>query len=101
MNRTQHLLVCLAEECAEVQKEISKALRFGLDDKWKSDIDTAEKIALECFDILAVIEMLKDEKAIPDLPAGDLIQKKKDRVLKYMDYAAGRGTLTDEVHEDG
>lgn len=33
MNATEHLLVCLAEECGEVAKECSKALRFGLDDQ--------------------------------------------------------------------
>jgi len=32
MNRTEHLLVCLAEECAEVGQAVAKALRFGLDD---------------------------------------------------------------------
>lgn len=32
MNTTEHLLVVLGEECAEVQQNIAKALRFGLDD---------------------------------------------------------------------
>jgi hypothetical protein len=31
MNRTEHLLVCLAEECGEVIQSVGKALRFGLD----------------------------------------------------------------------
>jgi len=29
---TEHLLVCLAEECAEVGQAVGKALRFGLKD---------------------------------------------------------------------
>jgi len=31
MNKTEYLLVCLAEECAEIQQAVDKALRFGLD----------------------------------------------------------------------
>jgi hypothetical protein len=30
MNPTEHLLSCLAEECAEVAQRASKSLRFGL-----------------------------------------------------------------------
>jgi len=100
MNRIEHLLTCLIEECAEVQKEASKALRFGFDDKWKSDLNTlntAEKIALECIDLSAVISMLQDEKII-EAPNdyADLIRKKKERVKKYMDYAAERKALIDD-----
>jgi len=29
----EYLLTCLMEECAEVQKAATKALRFGLDDR--------------------------------------------------------------------
>ncbi len=32
MNRRDHLLDILAEECAEVAIRVSKALRFGLDE---------------------------------------------------------------------
>ena len=95
MNTIEHLLVCLAEECAEVQKEVTKALRFGLEDKWKSDLNTSEKIAYECCDILAVIEMLKQESVIPQLDSDSLIKDKKERVLKYMNYAKNNGVLRD------
>lgn len=31
MNKAEHLLTCLAEECAEIQQAVSKALRFGVE----------------------------------------------------------------------
>ena len=31
MSEVEHLLVCLSEECAEIQKAVSKTLRFGED----------------------------------------------------------------------
>ena len=33
MNRQEHLLIKLIEECAEVQKAAAKALEFGLENK--------------------------------------------------------------------
>lgn len=33
MNTTKHLLTCLAEESSEIIKDVSKSLRFGLDDR--------------------------------------------------------------------
>ena len=32
MNEVEHLLTCLMEECAEIQKSTAKAMRFGLDE---------------------------------------------------------------------
>ena len=96
MNKTEHLLTCLIEECAEIQKVASKALRFGLDDHAPdSDSTNAEDIITEIYDLLAIIEMLKEEKIIYDLPdTKELIKQKKDKVTKYMDYAKNRGTLS-------
>ena len=96
MNKVEHLLVCLNEECSEIQKEISKALRFGLNDKWNGDLSTAEKLIHECYDFFAVFRMLIDAGIIPNtmphVEAG-LIKRKKERVLEYMEYARNRGTL--------
>ena len=97
MNKTEHLLTCLIEECAEVQKIAAKALRFGLDDHAPDSPTTnSEDIALECADLLAVMEMLEREGIIPTFRDAGLIQAKKDKVEKYMKYAEGRGTLVGE-----
>lgn len=94
MNRTEHLLTCLAEECAEVQQAVAKALRFGLDDGYPGAATTnAQDIAREFADLLAVIEMLEDAKAIARSTDTHAIERKKSRVTAYMIYAEERGAL--------
>lgn len=91
MNRTEHLLACLAEECAEVQHAVAKALRFGLDDGYPGAASTnAQDIAREFIDVLAVMEMLEESGAIERLLDPQAIDRKKDRVNEYIEYAARR-----------
>ncbi len=47
MNKTEYLLVCLAEECAEIQQAVDKALRFGLDVGFQEVKQQMLKIYLE------------------------------------------------------
>jgi dihydroorotase len=97
MKKTEHLLTCLIEECAEIQKSAAKALRFGLDDHApNSDSTNADDISTEIYDLIAVIEMLKEENIIPNINTEEsksLINIKKEKVKKYMNYAKERGIL--------
>ena len=96
MTRTEHLLVILSEECAEVAKEVSKALRFGLDDAEPGKPETnREKIASEFNDLFAVMLMLKEEGIFEDkqLLTLEAIKKKKARVERYLLYSQEVGRL--------
>lgn len=96
MNVQEHLLTCLAEECAEVAQACSKALRFGLEDKGPNHtLTNAEYISKELTDIFAVIELLVEEggAALPNPYNQVEIDAKKERVRKFMQYAIERGTL--------
>ncbi len=95
MNKTEHLLTCLAEECAEIQQAVTKSLRFGLDDGYpcKTKTTNAEDIAKECIDVIAIIEMLEDEGIIKKIGTIQAIEQKKVKVKHYMEYAKERGTL--------
>lgn len=96
MNKTEHLLTCLMEECAEIQQATSKALRFGLDDgRPNSETTNAEDIAIECTDLIAIIEMLHETRIIPQIDNTIAIEQKKAKVRKYMKYAETRGTLNE------
>ena len=66
MNKTEHLMVCLNEECVEIAHATDKALRFGLSD---------------------------GHPATSRTNLGD-ISEKKGRVLKFMKYAEDNGSIT-------
>jgi hypothetical protein len=96
MNKTEHLLVILSEECAELSKEVSKALRFGLDDfEPGQNLTNREKIVNEFNDLYAVFTMLVEQGVFNDrrLLSKDAIEKKKQKVLQYMKYSENAGTL--------
>ena len=99
MNKLEHLLVCVAEECAEVQQAVTKMLRFGWDDINPSNGRTAlGHCRLEIADLLAVLEMLKEAEHGYDFAVGkytELMKSKKQRVEGFMAYARKRGTLKD------
>lgn len=102
MKKAEHLLVCLAEECAEIQQAVSKALRFGLDDGSPDKTTTnAEDIQKELVDLLGVIALLGDEGIMTFDTTKVDVPEKKAKVRKYMDYARERGTLErDYVYDD-
>jgi len=102
MNRQEHLLTILGEECSELHQELCKALRFGVDEQRDLPTSNAERIFKEFNDLLAMVDMVNasvvgsssryTEKGIM-YRADDLIEKKKAKVEKYLLYSAECGTL--------
>lgn len=97
MVETEHLLVILAEECAEVQQQVTKALRFGLDDHEPGKVETNRmRLRAELHDLTAAVEMLVESGSIAPIHLVGVIQAKKDKVRKFLDYSRERGTLQEE-----
>jgi hypothetical protein len=95
MNRTEHLLTIVVEECAELAKNATKALRFGLTDHEPGPHESnAERIVQEFHDLHAVIEMLMDEGAIPKRYDGIAMIRKREKVEKFLRYSVECGTLS-------
>ena len=92
MDRKEHLLIVLAEECAEVQQAVTKALRFGLDEGRDIETTNAERLRYELNDLMAMVEMLAAEgiNLSSDYAAR---AEKKAKVEKYLIYSAECGTL--------
>jgi len=85
--RTLYLLACLAEECAEVQQAVMKAIRFGLKDGYPGTGRTNRgDINIESHHILALIEMLRAENILP--PEDRIITETKTRRTdEYYQYS--------------
>ena len=87
------------EECAEVAKEASKALRFGLHDSNPNDSEqpgstNSQKITREIEDLYGVIGMLHDECGI-NVPTLKGIDAKRVKINKFLNYSKSVGKLKD------
>jgi NTP pyrophosphatase (non-canonical NTP hydrolase) len=92
MNREEHLLSCLAEECAEVAQRVSKALRFGLREVQPGqDLNNRERIELELGDLIAVVGFLVREGTI-EPPEADY-DGKRAKIERFMAISREQGVL--------
>jgi len=98
MNRKEHLLSCLAEECCEVGQRVSKALRFGLAEvQTGQPLNNAERIAEELRDLWSVALMLSDEGylGLADLwPTAEQTRTKRQKIEKFMAISRDQGVLS-------
>lgn len=99
MNRQEHLLVVFAEELGEVatellslQKQVSKALRFGIDEQRDLVTSNRERIQAEWQDLIGTMEKLA-EVGINLIPDSTAISAKIEKVEKYCRYAETLGVL--------
>jgi hypothetical protein len=94
MNRIEHLLVIFAEECSEVAQEVSKALRFGVNEQRDLPTSNLQRIEKEFSQLLAMREMLDNEGVYIGIDY-EVIRDKKAKVEEYLLYSKECGTLTE------
>jgi hypothetical protein len=102
MNRTEHLLWLISEECNEVGQRASKAARFALDEIQPGQpLDNADRIMQEWYDLRAVMEMMVEEGLLkPWANERETIDAKKAKVEKFLGYSAACGTLSTTAQPD-
>lgn len=98
MNRQEHLLTILGEECSELHQAVSKTLRFGIDSTYDNGVSNLEQMQKEFNDLLGMIEMLNDyyESNHGDKIFStdfDLIDAKRKKVELYLLFSDECGTL--------
>ncbi len=96
----ENLMVTAMEECAEIQKEISKALRFGINNHHpdEPEITNGGKILIEYQQLRAVINRLIMDGYIKGLEEKDsnLIYKNKlQKIEIFQQYSKEIGTITE------
>lgn len=93
MNLQQHMLLLLMEECCEVAQNASKCSRFTPGHRATiEDLSNLEKLNSEYNDLLAIVELLKDEGI--DLMRNEaLIENKKKRLKAYIQISQNLGAL--------
>ena len=99
MNKAEHLLTCLSEECSEVIKAVCKAQRFGLQDGYPDTDRTNEgDIQEEFAQAVAVMEMLEEEVfgSRNTKKLTRIMEAKKANVRNWMEYAQETGALDED-----
>jgi len=92
---TKNALLVFAEELGEVQKEVFKAIRFGLDDTNPvTNISNTKAIIDELNDVAGCLEKLKELGVLPPLTsliAPSKVKKKIAKIDKYFEYTQQLG----------
>lgn len=89
MNYNENLLVVAQEECAEIQQEISKVIRFGPNNYSPigPSITNAQRVLTEYYQLQGVMEMLISVGVLPEFSRADIEAIKYDKKCKVEKYA--------------
>lgn len=96
MNVKEHLLVCLMEECAEVQQAVSKFLRFGPGENHNGSTNEHD-LLVELEHVSAIRRMLElngiFSATLSATESWEIWHKKSKKLTDYMELSHERGLL--------
>lgn len=93
MSENDYYLLCLAEEMAELSKDIFKTLRFGIEDFHPhTGVSNREALANETHDVRALLQICVDRGL---LPARDFVaeEAKFTKVARYLQVSKDLGRV--------
>lgn len=93
MNGNERLLTVAAEECAEIQQEISKALRFGTenhhpDEPCTTNGERIQRVYHQLRAVMSLMLMKRVIKPISETESNRIFREKIDSVEKWEEYYA-------------
>jgi hypothetical protein len=96
VNRFEHLMTILGEECAEITQIAAKINRFGLHESRDLGVTNRDRLQAEYNDLVALVEMLNFEDPTMQLFRDpDLVTTKKLKVEHYLEYSETLGTCVE------
>lgn len=105
MNRFQHALLKLSEECNEVAMVCSKIAQFGLDSVYEGE-SNREKLTKELIDVLGCIEYVKWYSNFQFDQGGDKhpqwskMMDKTDKIYKYQSISEDLGYISSASYKE-
>lgn len=98
MNQYENILVTISEECAEIQKAVSKALRFGLENHHpdQPDCSNADDILFEFIHLQTLIEGFQRHGYLPkwdDYTVKTIKDDKIKSMVKWQEVSFECGVL--------
>ena len=85
LTKHQEILVCLAEECAEVAQECMKGLRFPESDAFRKD-----ELTKEIADMMVLIDYVIEEEMIHEQNLAECKESKKTKLGKFSKHLGYR-----------
>lgn len=101
MTPSQHLLLKLMEECAEVAQRASKMMQFGGDEAQEGHSNNSYRLREEVNHLLVVLELLQEKGLLlPVTPQemNDVRILKRGHIQKYLELSIERGQVIDEMY---
>jgi hypothetical protein len=96
LTRQQRYLIGAEEECLEVGQRISKALLFGIDEVQEGQpLNNRERLIYEFNDLCTMMELALGYP-IGMLIDKDMMQLKREKFEKYLQYSKSLGLLEGE-----
>lgn len=83
----------LAIEILQLQQQVSKAIRFGIDEQHDLPTSNRQRIESEWNDLLGSLEHLS-KVGIDLKPDLELVSRKIEKIERYTKYSVNLGTVT-------
>lgn len=92
VSRKVYYLVLIIEEYAEIIHRTCKAIRFGLEERWKPEDGTnRDLLEVECTDLEVVLALNREAgnlKGSDPAKIKEMLDRKRKRVFRYLQYSS-------------